>query len=751
MSYDGKTLFNLLPAVYRLKDGRLAASAPLLTPFETSRLQFLQSLTRPLSFDEQNEVQQLLDKAARGPLQSLMTLIAEQLAKVEEDLAQLYDDQFIETCAPWVIPYIGDLLGYQSVTGAASTATNQRAEVAHTISFRRRKGTVLVLEQLAHDATNWGAHAVEFFKVLACTQYLNHLRPHNHYAADLRRWEPREYMNTGFDATAHTVDVRRIAVERGRYNIQNVGIFLWSLNAYPLTKSPASPSIVPGCFRFNPLGADMPLFNHPIPKAANDLTLAVPANVPDRLRRRVLCQDIESQAGVYYGEGKSLALYTTDGALLSPSDIQVSDLSGEDGNWANLPVASPYRAAIDPHLGRIAVTDTSPPSGVTVSFYYGFNAEMGGGQYPRNGNQFLVTDNVFPFPGPSGPPASLQDAINQVIQAIPANGHGALEFTGTQTYEDAGHAPLMINLPQQGATLEIRAAANSRTTLLLKAGIVVSGAASTTVALNGLVIAANQASFSASPPDTGLLNVPKSVAGSTNLLGNLNITHCTLVPGGALGTDGKPLFDTSSLIAEAAGLQVAVSKSILGPVRAEELVVFNGADSIIDACDRANVAYAASDAVSGGGALTLSGCTVIGAVHATLFALISNSIVWAELSQAESPPRAWATALVADRKQEGCVRFSYLPANPVIPRQFQCVTEGQQGFDGPIFYSLRYGHAAYCKLNRSTPDTVRRGANDGGEMGAFHFVQAPMRENDLRVRMREYLPAGLEFGIFYET
>ena len=34
-----------------------------------------------------------------------------------DDLDQLYDDQFIETCAPWVIPYIGDLIGYQSVEG----------------------------------------------------------------------------------------------------------------------------------------------------------------------------------------------------------------------------------------------------------------------------------------------------------------------------------------------------------------------------------------------------------------------------------------------------------------------------------------------------------------------------------------------------------------------------------------------------------------------------------------------------------
>ena len=151
-----------------------------------------------------------------------------------------------------MIPYIGDLIGYRSVKGVAAAVASPRAEVAHTISFRRRKGTILVLEQLARDVTGWGAHAVEFFKVLGDTQYMNHLRPHNYYAPNLRRWQPREYMDTGFDETAHTVDVRRVASERGRYDIQNLGIFLWSLNAYSLTMAPAAPVAgAPQCFRFS--------------------------------------------------------------------------------------------------------------------------------------------------------------------------------------------------------------------------------------------------------------------------------------------------------------------------------------------------------------------------------------------------------------------------------------------------------------------------------------------------------------------
>ena len=318
MSTTSQRLFDLMPALYRLKDAALAQAQNPLSPADQATLLALQGQqaagVTPLTPDQQLQLHTLTAKT-RGPLQSLLMLVGEQLAIVANDLDQLYDDQFIETCAPWVIPYIGDLIDYQSVRGSAPSVASPRAEVAHTISFRRRKGTVLMLEELARDVTGWGAHAVEMFKVLADTQYMNHIRLFNHYAPNLRRWKAGEYMNTGFDRTAHKVDVRRIAIERGRYNIQNISIFLWSLNAYSLTGVPLTP--VPGnpqCFRFGSLGCDMPLFNHPaplihpVPKSPDVTGEVERMNVPDRLTRHVLCEDIQSAAPVYYGAGNSLEL-----------------------------------------------------------------------------------------------------------------------------------------------------------------------------------------------------------------------------------------------------------------------------------------------------------------------------------------------------------------------------------------------------------------------------------------------------------
>ncbi len=149
-------LFQLVPAIYRLRDGQIATSMKLLSPHEQVRLTTLQSSAIPLTVAEQSELDALVAKSQRGPLESLVMVVEEQLEAFAADLDQLYDDQFIETCAPWVIPYIGDLIGYQSIHGIAPTVDNPRSEVANTIGFRRRKGTVLVLEELARDVTGWG-------------------------------------------------------------------------------------------------------------------------------------------------------------------------------------------------------------------------------------------------------------------------------------------------------------------------------------------------------------------------------------------------------------------------------------------------------------------------------------------------------------------------------------------------------------------------------------------------------------------
>src|SRR5919107_4967418 len=116
-------------------------------------------------------------------LRELLRVIGEQVDVTEEDIGQLYENWFIETCQDWVVPYIGDLIGYRPVheagePGDVSTPQAQqlnkilipRREVANTIRYRRRKGTLPLLELLARDVAGWPARAVEVYKLLGLTQ-----------------------------------------------------------------------------------------------------------------------------------------------------------------------------------------------------------------------------------------------------------------------------------------------------------------------------------------------------------------------------------------------------------------------------------------------------------------------------------------------------------------------------------------------------------------------------------------------------
>ena len=129
-----------------------------------------------------------------------------------------------------MVPYIGDLVGNNAAPrrrDAAPGSTSPR-----TIYYRRRKGTLPMLEELARDVTGWGAHAVEFFELLGWTQHLNHLRFQARWpdTADIDRLDR---MDGPFDEVAHTVDVRPPGTVEGWHTIANIGFFLYRLRSYP--------------------------------------------------------------------------------------------------------------------------------------------------------------------------------------------------------------------------------------------------------------------------------------------------------------------------------------------------------------------------------------------------------------------------------------------------------------------------------------------------------------------------------------
>src|SRR5215467_13892599 len=105
----------------------------------------------------------------KGPLLELVERLSAQGAILRRSIDRLWEDQSIESCDDWVIPYLADLLATRLV--ASLDARGQRLDVAKTIYYRRRKGTVAILEEIAADITGWDARVVEFFRRLSRTRH----------------------------------------------------------------------------------------------------------------------------------------------------------------------------------------------------------------------------------------------------------------------------------------------------------------------------------------------------------------------------------------------------------------------------------------------------------------------------------------------------------------------------------------------------------------------------------------------------
>jgi len=662
--FDQDTLYNLLPAVYRVRD------------------------------------------VAEGqPLYALMGVIAEQVAILEEDLAQLYDDQFIETCADWVVPYIGDLLGVRGLHQIASQIS-PRAQVANALALRRRKGTAAMIEQLARDVTRWDAKAIEYFQQISTTQYLSHLRPQNH-TVDLRNGKALQNINSAFDTLPHTAEIR----SGGKYNLPNLGIFLWRVQPFSLTT--VSPfSVDAQRYLFNPLGINTKLYN--LPETEETIThLAERNNVPAPIALR------HTTVALYYGEGKSIAIYVesdngqdTIRELIPIDEIRFCNLADHNGTWANLP---DEHYAIDPILGRLALPEPLPAdSHLRVTFHYGFLADIGGGEYARNVT--TPQDTVLVKA------TSIQQGFDDL-----GSQSGIIEVTGETFEED-----LTIRL-SAGQQIVLRSAENQRAFWKLSENLIIEGGDGASLTLDGLSIDGGRIA------DGLLADEGKLVIRGT--IAELNIQDCTLVPGIRLNIDGSPLQpQTPSIVIESPQTSLKVSDSIVGAVRAGIDCQIEFKNSMIDATSPSSVAYAALDDFDPGGKFSSTNCTIIGKIHTTEIELASNTIFYAELVNGDT----WLAPVWAERRQRGCVRFSYVPLTSRVPQRYQCHPIGADDLAYPHFRSLRYGSPFYAQLTPQCHPAIAQGADDEAEMGAFHDLFQPQRLTNLRTRLLEFMPFGME-------
>ena len=726
----------------------------------------------------------IADTQQDGQLRALLQRITAQADALHDDVQQLWDDFFIETCQRWVVPYIGELVGnipLHDLDPAAAAATAEslftdltgpdlvppgaiptRADVAKTIYYRRRKGTPPMLEELARDVTGWASHVVEFFTLLDWTQHLEHLRPDCHGCPDLRRVDVGDRVGGPWDTTTKTVDVRRINEWDGWYNIPNIGFFLWRLAAYQLTT--ITPRAIGGTtwrFTFSPLGQDIPLWSAGHREAdesrmANELTVRAP------IRAAAFFEDLRTVppppapptiSTGYYGDpdatDASLVVFA-NGVALTANEVQCANLD----QWMAFAQPAGTKVLIDPTRGRLALPSGRPANEtITVSYFYGFSADMGGGEYDRR--KWLV-----PAVAPtlvSGGGNALDTAIAGRAFLPPGAPRTVIQITDSATYDVAANITLATN-----ESLVIQAANEARPHLRMPSGsiAILGTGADASLTLGGLLV-------------EGALRIDGD-------LKTLRVLHSTFVPGRTVEQErAVSLIGPSiAVAATAAGatintaLEVEIAFSIVGALRMPSHVARLWLlDSIVDGIleEGKPIGVAVSDdALASGPPAHIERSTLFGAARFLKLEMASESIFTGQVT--------------VEQRQQGCVRFSYVPPGSATPQQYRCqpALEAQlekerkqrdaiasgtplpPGWEAaidaevamwlvPTFQTDRYGRPDFAQLRRSCPIQIRTGAEDGSEMGAFCVLKQPQREGNLRLRLDEYLPVGLEAGLIYVT
>jgi hypothetical protein len=707
------------------------------------------------------------------PLKAILRTINEQADLIEEDIEQLYANWFIETCDDWTVAYLGDLIGYRLVEEAGTPGEFEslqgrtrnrvlipRREVANTIRYRRKKGTLALLELLANDVAGWPARAVEFRSLLSFCQSLNHLMPSKGRVADLRNVDALERLDGPFDEMAHTVDVRRISSSwiQGKYNIPEVGVYIWPLKIYSVTCTPAclpENQDCNDCYTFSVLGKDSPLFIRPEPEES-PTQIAGENNLPAPLSRRSLLAGIKE----YYGVGKSFQIWSGNPKVPVPPDkIQVADL----GKWKQ---PSGEKVAVDPELGRLVLgAKYKPKNGVFVSYNYGFSDDLGGGEYDRATSQPAGAKLYRVGEGEEF--KNISRALARWKEDDPKD--AVIEITDSRVYEPEPSSPglgeyeavekrIDIKLGESIShqSLQIRAASSARPIIRLvdlrvsaRDFMTVTGEKGSRFVLDGFMVT----------------NHGIRISGQMK---RVTIRHCTMVPGIApLRLDNLKDEDGSACRVEIDHCIMGMIQVELDPV-ADEPLHLAVADSILDSGSADNpVIQAATEPETQAHAnLNIKRSTILGRV-------LIHTIDLAEECIFQGP-------VTAGRTQKGCMRFSYVAPNSVTPRRFNCqpdmaeseatrllqqdnseddITQetAQETLTSclemarcriaPVFGSEKYGDPEYCRLSQESDAGILRGAKDESEIGAFHDLFQPQRLAILESRLEEYTPAGFDVGV----
>lgn len=709
-----------------------------------------------------------------GVLRAIVQVIARQAAILRRSQDSLWDDQFIELCNEWAVPYIGDLVATRLLS--EKNKRGRRIDVAKTIYYRRRKGTPRILEELISDISEWEGKLVEQFQKLARSRHGLDAKPQTlagKYSgtlpggwADLRNQRASELTNGPFEEFYHTPDMRRHRGLNGRYSIPKLAFYLYRLKAYEAI------NITPFAFgdglgfSFDPSGRDIPLFSKSSAspdwnewRSSTEPELAAP--IPCRLLGHATyliteaiiqqlialpaplsataANELRKIAGLVFKSESSLlniiATFSTN-AEITASVILLPLLSlslmSDCGKAVLLPddqtvLSNPLDA------NSIVVGFEAPVNTVfTTERITAANLEL----WPAVVNKDLAIDaenGRFKFR--NAPPARRRIYIAYHYGFSAAVGAGSYERAWISQSTPAiiktgGGALAAADLLNNGITeisdsktytpvaskmsiinFTLQAANSQRPFLILQSNLVLSSGLNLN---SGITL------------DGLWIGANGDLAADIILRGDFEcvvIRNCTLDPGGSQNIKGETLHPVR-LIIEGRVENLCIESSIMGPVFTRNdgyVEEFSVTDSIVQSVDPAVKAIEINT-----GRTHIDRSTIFGqvAVH-RLDA--SETLITGVVNVTDT--------------QNGCFRFSAAPAISRLPRPYESFLFKED--TNHWFTSRRFGDAGYAQLSDTVSANIMRGSEDGGEMGVFSSQLNAIKFDGLKNKIDEYMPFGL--------
>jgi hypothetical protein len=711
----------------------------------------------------------------QGPLQELLNRIGAQFAVLRRSIDRMWENQSIETCDDWVIPYIGDLLATRLVSCLDSRA--QRLDVAKTIYYRRRAGTLGLLEELVADIAGRDARAVEFFRRLGRTRHQFDPPIGNAFVADAPAWAPSTSYATGTIVTnglnaylcigagisgasggptgagASITDggvvwqfyqpvgalipaviaglagadsrtpAGGFADLRNTYAAANTGS---AFDEYAYTADLRAGAQSFGWYNISHLGLFIWwLQSFPIVGATPVASTATPGVNPcftfDPSGRQIPLFAPSSRIAASFGndwvspDAWQLPVPVTETLWNTyPDPLYPSAFAVlYGGGTAPAPVAR-QNITVHPETGLFSFTAAPPIGTVLTQYHIGLLGAVGAGGYTLSPPAGLIVQ--------ADTPAALTAQVAAMAGDITVQVTNSITYPGLTSPLDIGaHSVVLTAISGQRPVIRWAAGGGNLTINGNGGNLTIQG-----IWLQGADITL------------------------TGNFATITLQYVTLDPGtegttpGTLGTaiDGLTLAP-SNLVIEASITDLVIANSITGPIVTQAggaVEQLTATDSIVQAVNTGGKTtdYALS---TGLGSVSLARCTILG--PSTVHRLNASECILDDVT-------------IAADDQHGCVRFSAIATGSAVHAPYRCVQIIPRG---AILRSRNFGNPNYTRLlrladnaiiNPQPGDTILGGAANGSEMGVWQGEGITLIKRGLVPKFEEYAPLGV-FPVWIEA